>query len=175
MINCDFFQVMPCVKYVDLSGTAIKWLPEELKFLINLKCFNLDGTICLRSIMKRLISSLCFLQVVRIFRCSSNFASAGIAFFGVPKCADLHLKQVVPVSMPSILVKYKVPQSFIFSKLIWDCKCLERFDVDLEGELIKIRKSHIFDSLHTVYIESCFEVKELTWLILASNLKNLST
>ncbi|KAK9229289.1 hypothetical protein WN944_022249 [Citrus x changshan-huyou] len=104
MINCDFFQVMPCVKVLNLSYN------DHLTKLLS-----------------------------------------GISKLSTQTCKYLDTLQ------------------------IWDCKCLERLDVDLEGELIKIRKSHIFDSPHTVYIESCFEVKEWTWLILASNLKNLQT
>ncbi|KAJ0076188.1 hypothetical protein Patl1_34307 [Pistacia atlantica] len=94
MINNDFFQSMSSLKlldlsfnpltklpsgisklvslqHLDLSWTELEELPKELKALVNLKCLNLDSTIHLRTIPRKLISEFSMLRVLRMFHCGS--------------------------------------------------------------------------------------------------------
>ncbi|TXG69284.1 hypothetical protein EZV62_004219 [Acer yangbiense] len=90
MINNDFFRFMPSLKvlnlssnilwaefplgisrlvslqHLDLSGTGIKELPDELKALANLRCLNLGHMYRLHRVPRRLISSFAKLCIFRL-------------------------------------------------------------------------------------------------------------
>ncbi|TXG69281.1 hypothetical protein EZV62_004216 [Acer yangbiense] len=101
MINNDFFRFMPSLKvlnlssnndlaylsleisrlvslqHLDLSGTKIKELPEELKALANLRCLNLGNMCYLHRVPRRLISSFVKLRIFRLFGHSWELGPVG--------------------------------------------------------------------------------------------------
>ncbi|TXG68061.1 hypothetical protein EZV62_009336 [Acer yangbiense] len=56
---------------------------------------------------------------------------------------------------------------------IMDCKCLAELQLDCSADMGSIREARGFRSLHTVNISSCPKLRDLTWLVLAPNLKCL--
>ncbi|KAK3200101.1 hypothetical protein Dsin_023516 [Dipteronia sinensis] len=56
---------------------------------------------------------------------------------------------------------------------IMDCKCLAELQLDCSGEMGRLREACGFRSLHTVNISSCPKLSDLTWLVIAPNLKCL--
>ncbi|KAJ0008157.1 hypothetical protein Pint_30021 [Pistacia integerrima] len=56
---------------------------------------------------------------------------------------------------------------------IVECKHLEEMKIDVPGEVQHLRETH-FQGLHVVKIKFCQKLKDLTWLILAPNLKTVS-
>ncbi|KAH9718761.1 hypothetical protein KPL71_022342 [Citrus sinensis] len=57
------------LQHLDLSWTGITTLPIELKYLVNLKCLNLEYTFCLSRIPQPVISDLKMLRALRMFEC----------------------------------------------------------------------------------------------------------
>ncbi|KAJ0075500.1 hypothetical protein Patl1_34335 [Pistacia atlantica] len=56
---------------------------------------------------------------------------------------------------------------------IVECKHLEEMKIDVPGEVQHLRETH-FQGLHVVKIKFCQKLKDLTWLILAPNLKSVA-
>ena len=57
------------LQHLDLSWTGITRLPIELKYLVNLKCLNLEYTFRLSRIPQLVISDLNMLRALRMFEC----------------------------------------------------------------------------------------------------------
>ncbi|KAH9714842.1 Disease resistance protein SUMM2 [Citrus sinensis] len=57
---------------LDLSETGIEGLPLELRYLVNLKCLNLESTYRISKIPGQLISNLKMLEALRMFKCGSR-------------------------------------------------------------------------------------------------------
>ncbi|KAH9666451.1 putative disease resistance protein [Citrus sinensis] len=57
------------LQHLDLSWTGITRLPIELKYLVNLKCLNLEYTFRLSRIPQLVISDLKMLRALRMFEC----------------------------------------------------------------------------------------------------------
>lgn len=101
MIANTFFQFMPSLKVLDLSGnrdlkelpsgilktdslqylnlsrTGIRQLPVELRNLVKLKCLNLEYTYELWTIPMGVISSFSNLKVLRMLHCASSDRTVG--------------------------------------------------------------------------------------------------
>ncbi|KAJ4718311.1 NBS-LRR type disease resistance protein [Melia azedarach] len=56
---------------------------------------------------------------------------------------------------------------------IVECEFLEELKIDWAGNVQRIRISQCFHSLSTVEVHSCYKLKDLTWAILARNLKKI--
>ncbi|KAF2323256.1 hypothetical protein GH714_034354 [Hevea brasiliensis] len=96
MIDNAFFQFMPSLKVLDLSGnrelnelpsgisktgslqylnlsrTGIRQLPVALRNLVKLKCLNLEYTYELQTIPMRLIASFSNMKLLRMLHCASS-------------------------------------------------------------------------------------------------------
>lgn len=70
------------LQYLDLSETDIEGLPVELKYLVNLKCFNLESTYGISKIPRQVISNLKMLEALRMFRCGSDEQESDSILFG---------------------------------------------------------------------------------------------
>ncbi|KAK9232163.1 hypothetical protein WN943_022406 [Citrus x changshan-huyou] len=57
---------------LDLSESGIEGLPLELRYLVNLKCLNLESTYRISKIPGQLISNLKMLEALRMFKCGSR-------------------------------------------------------------------------------------------------------
>ncbi|KAJ9190057.1 hypothetical protein P3X46_001291 [Hevea brasiliensis] len=101
IIGNAFFQFMPSLKVLDLSGnreltelpsgilkifslqylnlssTGIRQLPVELRNLVKLKCLNLEYTYELQTIPTRVISGFLKLKVLRMIHCASSDRTVG--------------------------------------------------------------------------------------------------
>ncbi|KAI9187314.1 hypothetical protein LWI28_026702 [Acer negundo] len=154
IINDFFFQYMPSLKVLNLSGnsylqtklprgisnlislqhldlscTNIQELPKELRALKKLKCLNLEYTRSLRTIPRQLISEFSVLHVLRFWECGFMLQSN---------------------------------------------EDIVELEVDFVGEAQDVRESpSSFYFLHEVIIKGCRKLRELTWLIVAPNLKHL--
>ncbi|XP_024036879.1 disease resistance protein SUMM2-like [Citrus sinensis] len=60
------------LQHLDISWTGITTLPIELKYLVNLKCLNLEYTFRLSRIPQQVISDLKMLRALRMFECGFN-------------------------------------------------------------------------------------------------------
>ncbi|KAJ0007732.1 hypothetical protein Pint_30041 [Pistacia integerrima] len=56
---------------------------------------------------------------------------------------------------------------------ISDCEDLEEVKIDIICKVQEIREPHGFQNLRSVHLWSCFRLRDLTWLILAPNLRSL--
>ncbi|ESR40400.1 Disease resistance protein SUMM2 [Citrus sinensis] len=184
------------LQYLDLSNSILERLPMELKYLVNLKCLNLEYTFRLSRISPQVISNLKMLRVLRMFECGSILDSL------VEELLDLeHLNvltitlhsnhalqrllsssRLQSISIPSLCLRgCRLEPLTIFSLAslrhlqtlhLVECNDLEDFMIDCVGEVKKIREIHGFHSLQNVYI-SHSKLRQVTWLILAPNLKHL--
>ncbi|GAY62381.1 hypothetical protein CUMW_217270 [Citrus unshiu] len=67
---------------LDLSETGIEGLPLELRYLVNLKCLNLEYTHRISKIPGQLISNLKMLEALRMFKCGSSKQKSSSILFG---------------------------------------------------------------------------------------------
>ncbi|KAK9232158.1 hypothetical protein WN943_022401 [Citrus x changshan-huyou] len=67
---------------LDLSETGIEGLPLELRYLVNLKCLNLESTYRISKIPGQLISNLKMLEALRMFKCGSSKQKSSSILFG---------------------------------------------------------------------------------------------
>ncbi|KAJ0008160.1 hypothetical protein Pint_30022 [Pistacia integerrima] len=194
------------LQHLDLSETAIKVIPEELKALINLKCLNLENTSSLHTIPQQLISTFSKLHVLRMFNCgfvcqTKDSVLSGDGEFLVKELIGLKQLNMLSISLKS----YNALQIFLsFNKLqsctqslcllyfenskpinflslanmkhldslsIWNCKYLQELKINYAGEVQKVLQTRGFRSLQTVHIDYCLKLRDLTWLVLAPNLK----
>ncbi|TXG56723.1 hypothetical protein EZV62_018036 [Acer yangbiense] len=196
------------LRYLNLSKTSIKELPDELKSLVNLKCLNLEQMRYLRVIPRQLISSFSMLQVLRMFNnySQSYIAQDSVLFGGheflVEELLCLKYINVLTITLKSsdALRRFSSSsklrsctqslslQSFSDSKslnvlslaevkhlhkLHLKSKYLEELKIGGAQEVERIRETHGFRSLHTVDVNSCEKLRDLTWLVFAQTLKFL--
>ncbi|KAL5802602.1 hypothetical protein ACOSQ4_030907 [Xanthoceras sorbifolium] len=190
------------LQHLDLSGTGIGELLTEMKSLVNLKCLNLENTSQLKRIPRQLISSFSKLLVLRLLECSflcqvpsdgaewlieeliwlKNLDMLSItlrSFHALQRLLSSHILQNCIQSLylqflhhPKSLKVSLIDLKHLNTLMISDCKSLEELKVDCAVEL-RVRESHCFCSLQVVTIRSCPKLKDLTWLILAPNLRSL--
>ncbi|KAH9714840.1 putative disease resistance protein [Citrus sinensis] len=65
-----------------LSETGIEGLPLELRYLVNLKCLNLESTYRISKFPGQLISNLKMLEALRMFKCDSSKQKSSSILFG---------------------------------------------------------------------------------------------
>lgn len=70
------------LQHLDLSETLIEGLPVELKYLVNLKCLNLEYTYRIYKIPGQVISNLKMLEALRMFKCGSSKQESDSILFG---------------------------------------------------------------------------------------------
>ncbi|XP_031282283.1 probable disease resistance protein At5g63020 [Pistacia vera] len=194
------------LQHLDLSETAIKVIPEELKALINLKCLNLENTSSLHTIPQQLISTFSKLHVLRMFNCgfvcqTKDSVLSGDGEFLVKELIGLKQLNMLSISLKSynalqIFLSFNKFQSctqslcllyfenskpinflslanmkHLDSLSIWNCKYLQELKINYAGEVQKVLQTRGFRSLQTVHIDYCLKLRDLTWLVLAPNLK----
>lgn len=89
------------------------------------------------------------------------------------KCTESLCLQDLDDSSESLNVSSLVQIEHLETLHILKCKHLEEMTIDVTGEVQNLRETH-FQSLHVVKIKFCQKLKDLTWLILAPNLKIVS-
>ncbi|KAJ4718313.1 NBS-LRR type disease resistance protein, partial [Melia azedarach] len=176
------------LQHLDLSKTQIEALPKELEALVNLKYLNLEYTGYLYTIPAQLISKLSMLQVLRMFCC--GFPSENYEFLcelgddyplGHKQVLidDLqHLKHLNELTMtlkcPHALRRFLSSYMENLHTLYIDrCLYLQEFKIGRAEQAQQLHETHAFHGLHTVKIQFCCRPRDLTWLILAPNLKKL--
>ncbi|KAK2643520.1 hypothetical protein Ddye_025283 [Dipteronia dyeriana] len=189
------------LQHLDLSRTGIQELSTKLNKRVKLKCLNLEYTPGLRSIPH--ISNLSMLHVLRLLECgflievSSDGAERLIedwvclkslsmlsitlkSFQAVKKLLSSHkLQNCIQSLWLRSLHQAKSSEvalanlKHLKSLCISECKNLEELRVDFGGEAQNIAESRCFHFLDEVNIDGCSELRDLTWLILAPNLKRL--
>ncbi|XP_052299967.1 disease resistance protein SUMM2-like [Citrus sinensis] len=184
------------LQYLDLSNSIPDRLPLGLKYLVNLKCLNLEYTFRLSRISPQVISNLKMLRVLRMFECGSFLDSLVEELLGLEHLnvltITLHSNHALQrllsssrfqsISIPSLCLRGCRLEPFTIFSLaslrhlqtlhLVECNDLEDFMIACAGEMKKIREIHGFHSLQNVYI-SHSKLRQVTWLILAPNLKHL--
>ncbi|KDO38938.1 hypothetical protein CISIN_1g040659mg, partial [Citrus sinensis] len=188
---------------LDLSHTHISGLPQELKALVNLRYLNLEYTHEMSRIPEQLISSFSKLQVLRMLFCGSNHRPIVEEGNVLSDDAESLMKEIHCLEQLNLItlslqgsrgvenfLKFPKLQNITQSLSIEHCNSLplnllhlanmehleklyieesnlEDWNVDCAGEVQKMRK------LHSILIWNCSNVKDLTWLVFAPNLKCL--
>ncbi|KAK3205821.1 hypothetical protein Dsin_019867 [Dipteronia sinensis] len=189
------------LQHLDLSRTGIQDLSTKLNKRVKLKCLNLEYTPGLSTIPP--ISNLSMLHVLRLLECgflievSSDGAERLIedllclkslsmlsitlkSFQAVEKLLSSHkLQNCIQSLWLRSLHQAKSPEvaladlKHLKSLCISECINLEELRVDFGGEAQNIAESRCFHFLDEVNIDGCSKLRDLTWLILAPNLKRL--
>ncbi|KDO52906.1 hypothetical protein CISIN_1g003317mg [Citrus sinensis] len=193
--NLPFTPICPDLQTLFLKG--INELPRELKALVNLKYLNLDHTTFLHPIPSPLISSFSMLLVLRMFNCKSSSMANVVREVLIDELVQLDHLNELSMSLHSI----RALERFLsFHKLksctgslylnVWEHS--NWLDVLSLGELKNLHTlhmqfpflddlkfgcvrvgTHAFHSLHTVRIYYCSKLRDLTWLALAPNVRNI--
>ncbi|GAY66109.1 hypothetical protein CUMW_246120 [Citrus unshiu] len=189
--------------HLDLSWTGISGLPQELKALVNLRYLNLEYTNEMSEIPQQLISSFSKLQVLRMLHCGYAHRSIVEEGKVLSADAESLMKEIHCLEQLNLItlslhgsrgvenfLKFPKLQNITQALHIEDCNSLplnllhlanmehleklfieesnlEDWNVDCAGEVQKMPK------LHSVLIWNCSNVKDLTWLVFAPNLKCL--
>ncbi|XVE58782.1 hypothetical protein DITRI_Ditri04bG0196900 [Diplodiscus trichospermus] len=182
---------------LDLSETGITQLPIELRALKKLKCLNLECFNPRMRIPRHLISALLKLQALRMLGCSyylgqqaeelkllnnlnalsvtitsaidlDRFLSSGRLCSCTVKL-ELHLFEDSKVLNILSLGKMKCLNSLYLD----ECQSMEEVKMESHIQTSVIATHHCFQSLCDVSINGCSKLKEITWLILARNLRHL--
>ncbi|EEF44757.1 putative disease resistance protein At4g10780 [Ricinus communis] len=189
------------LQYLNLSHTSINQLPAELNTLTRLRYLNLEHTIFLSLIPREVISQLCLLQILKLFRCGcvnkeveNNMLSDG----------NLHIEELQlleHLKVLSMTIRHDSAFQLLFStghlrrctqalylehligsaslNISWsDVNHQHNNELEestLEPQLSSaISRNICFSSLQEVRVEKCFDLVDLTWLVLAPNLKILA-
>ncbi|GAY55221.1 hypothetical protein CUMW_162750, partial [Citrus unshiu] len=158
------------LELLDISHTYIQELPQELKLLVNLKCLNLRWTSELYKIPRQLISNSCWVLAGSIFM---KHQKTAFYLAGVNCIRSLYLlltgdrKSIIDATAFADL-------NHLNELLIFKGFELEELKIDYTEIVRKRREPFVFRSLHRVTIDSCLKLKDLTFLVLAPNLKSLS-
>ncbi|KAK9232160.1 hypothetical protein WN943_022403 [Citrus x changshan-huyou] len=70
------------LQHLDLSETDIEGLPVELKYLVNLKCLNMEYTHRISKIRRQVITNLKMSEALRMFSCGSCEQNSDSILFG---------------------------------------------------------------------------------------------
>lgn len=191
------------LKILDLSRTGITELPIQMKKLENLICLNLEHTFQLSMIPRNLISSFFKLRVLRLLSCGSVDSildNSGELLIEELVC----LKQLNMLSITlrsnQPLQKYLSSRKLLLctqslelqslkslnsltieltylnhlkALCISGCE-LEELKIDFGREVHSIHESSSFPFLEKVIVDQCSKLQDMTWLILAPNLKQLT-
>ncbi|XVF11242.1 hypothetical protein REPUB_Repub08aG0009600 [Reevesia pubescens] len=179
---------------LDLSGTMIRQLPLELKALEKLKCLRLeDGYKII--VPRQLISSFSKLQVLRIggsnFSLGQEVEDSDEWLVEELKCLNRLDVLTVTIRTAFALDRFMSTErlcSCIQSIALVNCFSLEEVKMEWageeEGRMIKaepeshiqtsvIATQHCFQSFKELWITECPQLRDITWLILAPNLRRL--
>ncbi|XP_017978284.1 PREDICTED: probable disease resistance protein At5g63020 [Theobroma cacao] len=156
------------LKYLNLSKTSIRQLPNELKSLEKLEYLNLEHTFALNTIPCQLISSFPFLQVLRMFGCgSSDLVVHGNLLSGGNECLVQELQCLKKLSMLSLTVKSaSALEGFLSSHKFKSCArdlCLEFLS---GSNVLNISCLADMKQLNMLEISDCNSLEELKhdWL-----------
>ncbi|XP_031253814.1 disease resistance protein SUMM2-like [Pistacia vera] len=185
------------LRHLDLSGTGVKELREELKALSNLRYLNLRNTSELQTIPQKLLSNFSKLETLRMLECGAVNQGGELLIEELLRLGRLNSLDISIKSSPALerllssrslvscleslslqnLAHTRAIKVFLadlkkLEKLhIWDCEYLEELQIIcLDGENAEICD---FRNLREVNIMSCSNLKHLTWLILATSLRRI--
>ncbi|KAH9715475.1 Disease resistance protein SUMM2 [Citrus sinensis] len=186
------------LELLDLSNSRIRELPEELAALVNLKCLNLEYTFDLAKIPWNLISNFSRLHVLRMFGNAIRSGSFDGDELMVKELLGLKHLEVLSFTLRSS----HALKSFLTSHQLRSCTqalllhCFKDSSLDVSGladlkqlnrlriadcpELVELKidykgeaQQFCFQSLRVVVIDLCIGLKDLTFLVFASNLKSI--
>ncbi|KAH9667195.1 Disease resistance protein SUMM2 [Citrus sinensis] len=163
-IDSGFFQSMPRLNVLNLSGIAE--LPKELNALVNLTCLNLEETWRLTVIPRRLISSFSSLHVLRIFGSGYSYSDGMIGNGEFEQLCGFRRSKSLDVSALADLKRLNRLK-------IAECYGLAELKMDYKSVVQNTGQSFVFHSLKKFQISYCKELKDLTFLIFAPNLKSI--
>ncbi|XP_039118775.1 probable disease resistance protein At1g61300 isoform X2 [Dioscorea cayenensis subsp. rotundata] len=176
-----FFQQMPNLIYLDLSGTAIKELPKDIKYLINLQYLNISST-RISSLSKELV----YLNKLQYLICR-NLTGLGKVEDGLIsrlqklKILDLYPYGWVELKDLNILKKHlkAIGMRVVSQEVLQQLSCLPTTKLFIENldSLISLSfetlscKNHGF--LQELEITSCPQLEELVMNGSETRLNNL--
>ncbi|KAJ4718283.1 Disease resistance protein [Melia azedarach] len=157
-VESDFFQSMASLRVLDvsfnrwnsglhicnldslqhlcLSYSGIQELPEELKYLVNLKCLKLEYTYHLCRIPTEVISNLKSLRVLRMFQCGSTEQEEDSILFGD---SELLIEELLCLKHLNVLTISL--RSMHALRRLWSSPVLQNSTRSLCLELLKDSKS----------------------------------
>ncbi|KDO52302.1 hypothetical protein CISIN_1g040192mg [Citrus sinensis] len=154
------------LQHLDLSNTGIAELPKELNALVNLTCLNLEETWRLTVIPRRLISSFSSLHVLRIFGSGYSYSDGMIGNGEFEQLCGFRRSKSLDVSALADLKRLNRLK-------IAECYGLAELKMDYKSVVQNTGQSFVFHSLKKFQISYCKELKDLTFLIFAPNLKSI--
>ncbi|KAL5735555.1 hypothetical protein ACOSQ2_030343 [Xanthoceras sorbifolium] len=152
---------------------------SKLQVLRMLECGSsstqtVEDNVLLYGDCAKFVEELCSLRRLITLTITLKSSRAFNVFFSSKKlqsCTQTLRLQSLPRQMclKALSSDFKVLDTLYIS----DCKYLEEFKIDSASELLSMREACGFRSLRTVVISSCFKLRDLTWLILAPELKSV--
>ncbi|EOA39284.1 hypothetical protein CARUB_v10012293mg [Capsella rubella] len=183
------------LRYLDLSWTCMKWLPDGLQELKKLRYLRLDymkklksisGVSNLSSLRKlqliqsktslemSLLEELQLLEQLEVLNISIKSSLDAEKLIHAPRLVKC-LQIVVLRGLQSSGVLTLPDMDNLRKVIIRKCEMceikIERINVSLSWN--RIPTTHGFPNLSTVHIRSCDGLKDLTWLLFAPNLTSL--
>ncbi|KAJ4721597.1 NBS-LRR type disease resistance protein [Melia azedarach] len=167
------FSDLVSLQHLDLSSCYITRLPEELKYLVNLRCLKFEDTYHLRRIPPEVISNLKMLRVLRMFSCGfliqeEDSILSGDSELLVEELLCLKQLNVLTIDLQSLLAL----QRFLSSPVLQSstrCLCLRNLenskslDVSFLASLRHLERYHLWNcgDLEELKIEYTGEVKNI--------------
>ncbi|KAJ4718284.1 NBS-LRR type disease resistance protein [Melia azedarach] len=151
------------LQHLCLSHSEIQKLPEELKYLVNLKCLKLEHTCYLRRIPPEVISNLKMLRVLRMFRCGSfeQEEDSILRGDGEPLVGELLCLKHINVLTMITLRSLHALQRFVSSPVLQSSTrslCLQFLD---DSKSISVLSLASLRQLETLDLFSCENLEEL--------------
>ncbi|TYG66109.1 hypothetical protein ES288_D06G241200v1 [Gossypium darwinii] len=159
-----------CLECFDLSYTGIEELPSELQSLTKLKMLDLSYMHNLKKIPQHVISNFSKLQIFRMWLVQNrDYPNEDNVLCGGNEKLMEELRGLQHLNILSIPIKSMFClERFLNINFFSNCETME--EMKMEKLLINASCYH---TLSTVEIYECDKLKDMSWLILAPNLRNL--
>ncbi|KAH9706819.1 Disease resistance protein SUMM2 [Citrus sinensis] len=190
------------LQLLDISNTSVTELPEDLKALVNLKCLNLVWAKELVVVPQQLLSNFSRLRVLRMF--ATGFLLSSWHENVAEELLGLKYLEVLEISFRSfeayqtflssqklrscthalLLHRFDREESIDVADLadleqlntldFYGCGCIKGLKIDCNDMVQKSRQPYVFRSLEKVTVRFCRNLRHLTFLVFAPNLKSIS-
>ncbi|ESR40399.1 hypothetical protein CICLE_v10027589mg [Citrus x clementina] len=204
-VNSDFFQSMASLRvlklsysnpllfeiskvvslqHLDLSHSRIERLPIEFKYLVNLKCLNLEYTYGVLKIPPKVISNLKILQTLRMYECATVPQARDSILFGdcrvlVEELLCLEHLSVFTITLNNFHALQRLLDSCMLQYVSTPSLCLSHFNNSKSLGVFSLASLRHLQTLHLTYndleeikIDNGGEVKRVRELS-APNLKRV--
>ncbi|GAY60087.1 hypothetical protein CUMW_199380, partial [Citrus unshiu] len=205
-VNSDFFQSMASLRvlklsysnpllfeiskvvslqHLDLSHSRIERLPIEFKYLVNLKCLNLEYTYGVLKIPPKVISNLKILQTLRMYECATVPQARDSILFGdcrvlVEELLCLEHLSVFTITLNNFHALQRLLDSCMLQYVSTPSLCLSHFNNSKSLGVFSLASLRHLQTLHLTYndleeikIDNGGEVKRVRELSGFHSLKNV--